>query len=129
MSIKDSIKKVTINEAKNMIANYDYALVYEISNMFCHPISESMHINWDEIQDAYFYNLKGELHVFCGDELSAVCFEEPANAKYIDRKYKVNERNNINGIGSTIIKREYIDYDEDGQLMVVFSRLVPSEEV
>ena len=54
--------------------------------------------------------------------MQGVCFTEPEHAEYIDKEYKLSGK--YQNIGKLIKKREYFDYDEDGQVYVAYTRLV-----
>ena len=69
-----------------------------------------------------------QIHIFTGEDgLQAVCFTEPENMidnkeDIIDKDYRLAGK--YQKIGSRITKREYLDYDEDGQVYVAYTRLV-----
>lgn len=123
MSINNTIEKITIDEVKSQIAHMKYALVYEISNVVFNKIEKIAEINWDEFIEGYFFNENTQIHVYDTEEgLQAVCFTEPADADYIDKEYDLSGR--YQNIGKRIKKREYFDYDEDGQVYVAYTRLI-----
>lgn len=119
------IDPISIEETKNALNEYDYALIYEFSSIVAGKISE-IAINWEECKEAYIFNRNEQIHVFlCDGELKAVKFEEDAQDISVDREYSV--ANKFNRIGKNIVVRSYLEPDEDGQMHVRYQRLITRE--
>lgn len=126
MDIMNNISKISIDDAKNKLTEYKYALVYGISSVLFDTTESISEINWDECKEAYFFDEKGQLHIYESDDgLCAVQFCEPEEVKYIDKKYVTAGK--YKKIAGKIIRREYIDFDEDGQMFIAYTRLVSAE--
>ena len=123
MSMNDVVKKLTIDEVKSQISNMKYALVYEISRVVFDKIDKIATINWDVCLEGYFFDDNMQIHVYdTEDGLKAVSFTEPEDAEFIDKEYDLSGK--YQSVGKVIKKREYFDYDEDGQVYVAYTRLV-----
>lgn len=126
MNSNDSIKKISLEEAKKEIAHLKYALVYQYSKVIFERIENVENIAWDECVEAYFFDEKKQIHLYQYDnELQGICFEEKETADYIDKEYVLTEQ--YRTVGTTLKKREYLDYDADGQVFVKYTRLVDVE--
>ena len=123
MSIDDAIRVMSLDDAKAQISKMKYALVYQISEVIFDKMEQIAEICWEECLEGYFFDETRQVHIFTGEDgLQAVCFTEPEDAEYIDKDYKMAGK--YQKIGSRITKREYLDYDEDGQVYVAYTRLV-----
>lgn len=123
MGVKENLQKIDIDEVKALIQQYEYALVYEISQMVFDKIESISQINWNEIQEAYFFNKNSQIHVYQnGNEMQATIYNETEDVKFVDRCYELAGK--FHGIGDSIIEREYLEYDDDGQTYVAYARLV-----
>lgn len=124
MSVKDNLKKVTFEEAKNRIQDYDYALIYEISEMLFDKVEKISEIYWDEVQEAYFFNEKSQMHIYLSDEvLEAIVYNETnEDVTFVDRRYELAGK--FSNIGREVKERNYLEFDDDGQAFVAYSRLV-----
>ena len=123
MGVKENLQKIDIDEVKALIQQYEYALVYEISQMVFDKIESISQINWNEIQEAYFFNKNSQIHVYQNEnEMQATIYNETEDVKFVDRCYELAGK--FHGIGDSIIEREYLEYDDDGQTYVAYARLV-----
>lgn len=124
MSVKDNLKKVTFEEAKNRIQDYDYALIYEISEMLFDKVEKISEIYWDEVQEAYFFNEKSQMHIYLSDDvLEAIVYNETdEDVTFVDRRYELAGK--FSNIGREVKERNYLEFDDDGQAFVAYSRLV-----
>ena len=124
MSVKDNLKKVTFEEAKNRIQDYDYALIYEISEMLFDKVEKISEIYWDEVQEAYFFNEKSQMHIYLSDDvLEAIVYNETdEDVIFVDRRYELAGK--FSTIGREVKERNYLEFDDDGQAFVAYSRLV-----
>lgn len=122
MEWKDVVKKMELAEAKQQIAQMKYGLIYEISDVIFDCIDGIAEINWDEMIEGYFFNDKEQIYIYETEEgLQAVCFTEPENAGYVDKEYELAGK--FQTLGKKVKKREYLDFDEDGQIYVAYTRL------
>lgn len=124
MSVKDNLKKVTFEEAKNRIQDYDYALISEISEMLFDKVGAISEIYWDEVQEAYFFNEKSQMHIYLSDDvLEAIVYNETdEDVIFVDRRYELAGK--FSNIGREVKERNYLEFDDDGQAFVAYSRLV-----
>lgn len=119
---------MTFEDAIKTIDTYDWAIVYQASEMLFDHVDEiKQKINWNECLEARFFNETSQLHVFgeLGD-LKAVCMmDDGKSAQEIDRKYVL--ANQFRDKGKYIKIKEYYDFDEDGQLCMKAIRPVKVE--
>lgn len=122
MSIKDCIQKLSLEDTKNKVPSYDYGLIYYMSSMVFDRISNIYDIDWEECLEAYFFNEKGQLHIYREDDvLTAREFVETENLTVVEKKYEL--ANSFKGLGSSVVVREYLEPDEDGQMYVAYKRM------
>lgn len=121
-------KELSFEDAIKTINTYDWAIVYQTSEMLFDHVDEiAKKINWDECLGARFFNESAQLHIF-GDlgSLKAVCMmDDGTNKQEIDRKFEL--ANQFRDKGKYIIVKEYYDFDEDGQLCMKVIRPVKVE--
>lgn len=119
-----SIDTVEMDNVKTGWRNYKYALVYMISELIFKETKEIGQIKWEECQEAYFFDAAGQIHVFQNEEgtLSASCFTEPFEAKRVEHRYRLAK------IPKVLKVYEYLEQDEDGQIVVTYTRLVSIDE-
>ena len=122
MSIKENMKKISFDEAKNSISEYEYALVYMMSEFIFDRVDKISGINWDECMEAYCFGENGQLHFYKeDDEMSVTEFEDTEDLKVVERRYSMASA--FKGIGKNIVIKEYLEADEDGQTYVAYKRL------
>ncbi len=115
----------SIEEAKKSIRNYEYALIYYISDVVLERIKKITDINWNEVQEAYFFDKNGQLHFFDnGSGMKSVIFL-PEKARYIEKEYEL--ANIYKSIGNKVVIREYFDCDDDGQSFIAYTALCDVE--
>ena len=126
MERKDSMKKIDLAEAKSQISQMKYGLIYEISDVIFDRMDKIAEINWAELIEGYFFDdtaHTAQIHIYDTEEgLQAVCFTEPENARYVDKEYELIGK--YQQIGKKVKKREYLEFDEDGQVYVSYTRLI-----
>lgn len=117
---------IDIQDAYSKVREYDYALIYMMSELvFCNA-SQLSDINWEECMEARFFSRDKELHMYLEDgSLKAVEIVESAGCDKLVKEYQLGNR--FLGVGKKLIVHEYISYDEDGQAMVECTRLVGVE--
>lgn len=123
MSVKENLKKIAFEEAKNSIQDYEYALIYEISEMLFDKVETISEICWNQVQEAYFFNENSQIHFYLSDdELKAVVYNDTGDETFVDRRYELAGK--FNSIGKEVKERTYLEFDDDGQAFVAYSRLV-----
>lgn len=127
MSVDNFVKKIDIEDAKKNVSQYDYALIYQMSDVIFDKVVNIPTILWDEIVEAYFFNEKCQLHIYNDEcELKAVEFNESSGEmKKIEKIYDISRK--FAKIGSRIKIVEYLDNDEDGQIFVAYTRMATVE--
>lgn len=105
------------------MTDYKYALVYNISDMYFGEAQTCSGIDEEQVAEAFLFDEDKELHIYReSDELRLVRFMESEHAAYdkIDCSYELRQKD----MGKKLIVREYLDYDEDGQVYVAFKRMI-----
>ena len=114
---------IELEEAYKMIPDYKYALVYMMSHVHFCKVEKLPPIDWSECLEARFFSKEGEVHIYEEDEvLKAVKITADEQAERIVKKYEINQ-GRFKGIGKYLCVEEYLEYDEDGQAVVVLTRL------
>ncbi|MDO4340915.1 MAG: hypothetical protein Q4C91_23010 [Eubacteriales bacterium] len=121
--IKDCLKQKSFEEAKQLLVDYRYALLYMISEVVLTETDMLAEINWEECKEAYFFDSKGQLHIFEEEEEEKFAAIEflPDKLNFVEHKYSLAAK--FGGIGKAVIVREYLDIDEDGQTYVAYTAL------
>lgn len=123
------INRINVEEAKKRTLDFQYALIYMISEMMLKKTTELDEIHWEECEEARFFSKEGEIHFFQEDgELQAVeLVDDPCEDEMdsMQKKYKLASK--FQGIGKYVLVKEYLKYDEDGQVQVVQTRLMGIE--
>lgn len=123
MERKDFMQKIDLAEAKSQVSQMKYGLIYEISDVIFDRMDSIVEINWAELIEGYFFDDTTQIHIYDTEEgLQAVCFIEPENARYVDKEYELIRK--YQKIGKKVKKREYLEFDEDGQVYVFYTRLI-----
>lgn len=126
MSIKENLKHLTLEEAKTKVPDYQYALIYEMSSMTLDRVEMLGEISWTELQEAFFFDENGQMHLFAGEDgLEAVVFTEPEGANAVTKEYPLAGK--FGRMGTKVKEREYLENDDDGQVYVAYTRLVSVE--
>ena len=126
----DSIDNVEV--AKKMIEGFDYALIYMISEVILKKIDKTdivESINWVECEEARFFSENKEIH-FCREngKLQAVKTSDDKNESKMDwmqKKYELASK--FRNLGRSVLVKEYLEYDEDGQVRIAQTRLMGIE--
>lgn len=121
--IKDCLKKKTFHEAKQLLPNYQYALIYMISEVILTETDTLAEINWEECKEVYLFDCRGQLHIFEDEEKNGFTAAEfvPEGLNYVERNYALAAK--FEKMGKEFIVREYLDFDEDGQSYVAYTAL------
>ena len=109
------------DEAKKEIAGYKNALIYQVDaiQLFDSGVPS---VDWDKCVEARFFSEEKELRFFQTEdgEWKAALVADAPDDDVIDSWYRLSKRFG----GGKVCVREYLDYDEDGQAVVVLTRLV-----
>lgn len=122
------MKRIKIEEAKTLIPEYKYAYLQMMSEHILDEVSNLDSIEWEELIEGYIFDDEKQLHIYRddGDELVAVIIDDDMkDAHFIDRNYRLSEKNKT--LGNSVIIREYLLADDDGQSYVAATRLVGIE--
>lgn len=116
------IKRMNAEEARTHIQDYEYALVYMISEVILAETVSLSEINWDECMEARFFSEKKELHFFRQeDQMKAIEVKDKDGRDEIVKSYDL--ANKFQKMGRQVKVKQYIDYDKDGQANIVLTRL------
>lgn len=122
------IRKVDSDEIFESAADYEFALIYMISEIWLGKTSELPVMDWEECIEARFFDKDQELHIYEEDgKLRAIEVTEENGQDCLIRKYQLANR--FKSAGDLLCVCEYLDYDEDGQAVVSLTRLAGIEEV
>ncbi len=124
------IQKIEWDKALVQAQDYEYALVYMISEVLLCKTADLPDVDWEECTEARFFDREKELHIYEEDgQMQAVevidTKEEQDNC--LVRRYQIANR--FREAGKLLRVHEYLDYDEDGQAAVSLTRLAGIEEV
>lgn len=121
-----------VEAAKAMIKNFDYALIYLISEVILKKMDKTdkvESINWDECEEARFFSENKEIHFFrVNGKLQVVKISDDPNESKMDcmqKKYELASK--FRNLGKYVLVKEYLEYDEDGQVQVAQTRLMGIE--
>lgn len=116
------IRSIEWDEGKKRYKEYEYALLYMISELRLVRVEELEKVDWEECLEARFFSNEKELHIFEGEQgMCAVVTEDVDECAQNIRLYLLG-RQYIRGKTKVIVK-EYLSYDKDGQLLVEKTRL------
>ena len=124
------VDRIEMDFVENQWKSYQYALLYMISELIFRKTREIERIDWEECQEAYFFDETGQIHVFPKEEgtLGAVRFTEPSKANIVEHRYPLANRFAEGKTPQLLKTREYLEQDTDGQVVVAYTRLVSIEE-
>lgn len=112
-------ENITIEEAKTRISGYDFCIVHMVSE-FQYGRTEDVSVNWEELLELRAFSDQEELRVYRGEhELKAQCCKEMSESSEDVIKLSYQMRN-----GQKLTVKEYLEPDEDGQAVVMYTRPV-----
>lgn len=121
------LKKVSFEEGKRLVQDYEYALIYYYSEKYFGKVCNLAEINWEECMEAYFFNKTGQMYMYESEssEMEVTVFQEEKNTayNYVDRKYEIASAFKAK-TGDKVIVREYLNVDIDNQTFVEYTRLL-----
>ncbi len=117
-------ENINADDAKIKLQEYEYALIYSISEKKMIPANQVTEADLDECIDARFFSASGELHIFSeNDILKCVCVTDDG-ANTDDESVRVIPlENRFDELNGKIGEKTYLAYDEDGQVYVQMTRL------
>ena len=130
------IKSIEFGQAKAIAEKCEYALLYKIESIDIVKISDDVNIDalLDECYEARFFDEEREVRFWREDddadmtgEFGAAVIEEADAGVCIRQDKKYVLANRYKGIGKSVIIRQYLLPDEDGQMCVMVTRLVGIE--
>ena len=125
MKLED-INVESVNTIEDLVSSYRYALIYEFSRVLLGDATQ-VNVNFDELNEAYLFNKSEQIHIFKVDGVlkGVKATEEISDEHFFDKKYKLDSK--FKALGKIIVVREYLEYDEDGQAIVSYTRLLDVE--
>ena len=119
-------KTISIEEVKQTISDYEYGLVYENSAMLFGQTEELREVDWEQLQEAFFFDNNAQLHIFRDeDELKAIIIEDEEGDEYQLRTYLLNRTDaRTSAVGKELVVKEYLEQDEDGQVYIKCTRMI-----
>lgn len=128
----DAVSVLTAGE----VCKYDSVILNMMSSLDLMPVSAVLETDAndntsrlsfypDELLEARFFSEDAELHIFrdSEDELKAVLIRD----EFLSDEYETCDVRYQTQEGKTLIVREYLKADEDGQMCVVLTRAVGIE--
>lgn len=117
-----TVERISMDQALEKIAAYQYALIYEMSEIIFCRTENLGHVEGDECLEARFFDESGELHIYEEDgRRCAVMARGTMDDDCLMKKYALQER--YFGAGKYLCVCEHLAYDEDGQAVVALTRL------
>ena len=112
------------SELENKAAQYPYVIAHMYSDICC---GEQVHdqINWDELVELRAFGEQGELHVYeQNGSLKAIEILETEDSREdtVVKYYPVRKAVCNMGKHTVLVVKEYLEPDEDGQAVVVYTR-------
>lgn len=117
-----TVERIGVNEALENISEYQYALVYQMSELLFGSTEKIAEIDLEECLEARFFDADKELHIYEEDgdwRAVKVCGMEDDDC--LIKRYKLQAR--YFGEGRYLRVCEHLTYDEDGQAAVAITRL------
>ena len=117
-----TVERVDVDEALRKISEYQYALVYQMSELLFCSTEKLSRINLDECLEARFFDADKELHMYEEDgSWCAVKAYGTEDDDCLTKRYKLQDE--YFGKGRYLCVCEHLTYDEDGQAAVARTRL------
>lgn len=126
---------LSLEEAKNTLDEYAYALLYRVSDMVLLPADQITEKDWQECTEARVFREDAELHVLldgetkvirvCDEEKEGSVSEEDIGLTPIIRTYYLSKQaagGLPKGLSKVLVK-QYLTLDEDGQVRIALTRL------
>lgn len=117
-----TVEKIDMNAALENIAAYQYALVYQMSEILFCSTEKLSKIDLMECFEARFFDADKEIHIYETDGnwcAVKVCGTEDDDC--LIKRYELQER--YFGVDKYLRVCEHLTYDVDGQAVVALTRL------
>ena len=130
------VKTVSYEEAKSIISETSYALLYKIEEIELHKMNAGEDIDalLMECYDARFFNDNCEVRLLresveggSSAWISAFIIEEPKGSPCVSQDKVYTLDNQYQKMGKTVTVRQYLLPDKDGQMCIQATRLVRIE--
>lgn len=116
------IAELEPEKAYASVRDYEYALIYMISQVKLCKTEELKETDWEECLEARFFSKDKELHIFEDEgEKKAVEVNDDGQDDIIEKKFQLD--NKFKEVGNCVLVQEYLAYDNDGQVRVELTRL------
>ncbi|NLZ83995.1 MAG: hypothetical protein GX915_10070 [Clostridiales bacterium] len=127
----DCLSIITYEAAKHCLSEYEYALIYLNDEVILGKARElknkiSVALDSCKLMEARFFSHDKELHIFERNNQWSCVITRGVNTPSVTKEYKLSEGF---GKGKSILVRESLDYDEDGQVYVAKTALSGIKEV
>ena len=122
---------ITYQDAKNCLSEYEYALIYLNDEVILGKVEElknkiTVALDSCKLMEARFFSHDKELHIFERNDKWSCVITEDINTLGVTKEYKLSEGF---GKGKSILVRESLVYDEDGQVYIAKTALNGIKEV
>ena len=116
------VTELELSKALERRKNYEYALVYRLSEVILCRMERLEDFDLKECTEARFFSTDKELHLFETEEgMCAVEVTDDGTEDCVLKEYKLAPK--FERVGKRLVVQEYLDYDEDGQAVVALTRL------
>lgn len=121
--MKRYVKAIDLQKSYQIPEDYEYALLYMISEIILCKTEKLPPVEWEECQEARFFSEDKELHIFEGDDGMQEAFVQDEDEDIVlIKEYELDGK--FRNIGKTVLVQEYLVFDEeDGQVLVEQTRL------
>ncbi len=115
----------SIESAKASAGEYEYALLYRISDLLLCPAADLKDSDWDECLEARLFRKDAELHILLEEEKKAVKIMDDGGEDVITEVYKLSgkSRKRLPSNMDKLVVKQYLQPDEDGQMFIALTRL------
>ncbi len=121
-----SVRQIDPAEISGRIKDYEYGLIYRISDVLLEKTDALLGMDPEEFLEARFFSKEEEMHVFRRNgKLQAVLVDDGAFSDSIDRVYFLG--GGFRKTGERLRVRQYLSQDEDGQTYIALTRLAGIE--
>lgn len=101
---------------------FKYGIIYNFDSIVTERI-EDLEIDIENIMEARFFNEKKELRILRDeDEIKGTIFVEKEDTKFIGKTVILYKRNEESNYANHLRFKKYIDYDDDNQAYVRYTK-------
>lgn len=118
-----TVSNIGFETMKEQILQYEYALLYMISEIHLCKTEELKDIDWEQCQEARFFSENKEMHCFIDEEgkFKAVSVIDTNKDDIYVKSYRLAK--SFQKYGKILQIKEHLAYDEDGQMYVALTCL------